>query len=239
MTEKCDRIDFFSLEHSFLQFQFFSFSSVFPKVWPDLGHPSLPFSNLKNSIKFLTFPWSHLINSRVSFWSLLSISPPRFLPPQRVFESYSFLPFTVFIAIFWTFTYHRVPETKNRTFDEIAALFKIVREDDQLDNGSIDYPGSLDGQGPPEESSMSNGVTKGVSFSPPQAGKNAFDNYQGYNNYQNSQFWVRCMLEWLRNGAWSVVGNGNPLAFQNHIQESWFQIVGRPFIAIKLKTKGV
>ncbi|KFM58596.1 Solute carrier family 2, facilitated glucose transporter member 1, partial [Stegodyphus mimosarum] len=41
-----------------------------------------------------------------------------------LFENYSFLPFTVLLAIFWTFTYKKVPETKNRTFEEIAALFR-------------------------------------------------------------------------------------------------------------------
>lgn len=43
---------------------------------------------------------------------------------QRVFENYSFLPFTVLLAICWTFTYKKVPETKNKTFEEIAALFR-------------------------------------------------------------------------------------------------------------------
>lgn len=43
---------------------------------------------------------------------------------KRAFENYVFLPFTCFLAIFWTFTYHRVPETKNRTFEEISALFR-------------------------------------------------------------------------------------------------------------------
>ena len=40
-------------------------------------------------------------------------------------ENYTFLPFSVFLAIFWVFTYKKVPETKNKTFDEIATLFKI------------------------------------------------------------------------------------------------------------------
>lgn len=39
-------------------------------------------------------------------------------------EKYAFLPFTAFLAIFWIFTYFKVPETKNRTFEEIAALFR-------------------------------------------------------------------------------------------------------------------
>ncbi|XP_055940674.1 glucose transporter type 1-like [Argiope bruennichi] len=43
---------------------------------------------------------------------------------QRVFENYSFLPFTGLLAIFWIFSYRKVPETKNRTFEEIAALFR-------------------------------------------------------------------------------------------------------------------
>ena len=30
----------------------------------------------------------------------------------------------VFLAIFWIFTYKKVPETKNKTFDEIATLFR-------------------------------------------------------------------------------------------------------------------
>ena len=40
-------------------------------------------------------------------------------------ENYTFLPFSMFLAVFWIFTYKKVPETKNKTFDEIATLFKI------------------------------------------------------------------------------------------------------------------
>eukprot|EP00095_Tigriopus_kingsejongensis_P005478 maker-scaffold491_size156641-snap-gene-0.27 protein:Tk05478 transcript:maker-scaffold491_size156641-snap-gene-0.27-mRNA-1 annotation:"glucose transporter isoform x" len=44
---------------------------------------------------------------------------------QTALENYTFLPFSVFLAIFWIFTYKKVPETKNKTFDEIATLFRI------------------------------------------------------------------------------------------------------------------
>ncbi|KAG7188117.1 hypothetical protein KM043_015964 [Ampulex compressa] len=39
-------------------------------------------------------------------------------------ENYTFLPFSAFLAIFWIFTYRQVPETKNKTFEEILALFR-------------------------------------------------------------------------------------------------------------------
>lgn len=77
----------------------------------------------------------------------------------------------MFIAFFWTFTYHRVPETKNRTFDEIAELFKIRREDHQLEESSADHQSIL------QEETMSNGCTKpgviiDVPFASHQPGKN-------------------------------------------------------------------
>ena len=39
-------------------------------------------------------------------------------------DNYVFLPFSVLLACFWIFTYKKVPETKNRTFEEIANWFK-------------------------------------------------------------------------------------------------------------------
>ena len=51
-------------------------------------------------------------------------------------EKYAFLPFTGFLAIFWIFTYFKVPETKNRTFEEIAALF---RKDDSMAIDDVQY----------------------------------------------------------------------------------------------------
>lgn len=47
-----------------------------------------------------------------------------FLQMQIALEDYTFLPFTGFLALFWTFTHKKVPETKNKTFDEITALFR-------------------------------------------------------------------------------------------------------------------
>ncbi|XP_035230757.1 glucose transporter type 1-like isoform X1 [Stegodyphus dumicola] len=61
---------------------------------------------------------------------------------QRVFEHYTFLAFTLFLAGFWTFTYKKIPETKNKTFEEISALFR--RDDDPLNvNGMAVLRNSL------------------------------------------------------------------------------------------------
>ncbi|XP_026477478.1 glucose transporter type 1-like [Ctenocephalides felis] len=46
------------------------------------------------------------------------------MPLKGALENYTFLPFSVFLAIFWIFTYKKVPETKNKTFEEILALFR-------------------------------------------------------------------------------------------------------------------
>ncbi|KAI7684819.1 Glucose transporter type 1, partial [Sarcoptes scabiei] len=43
---------------------------------------------------------------------------------DKIMDKYAFLPFTGFLALFWIFTYFKVPETKNRTFEEISALFR-------------------------------------------------------------------------------------------------------------------
>ncbi|CAH0546138.1 unnamed protein product [Brassicogethes aeneus] len=43
---------------------------------------------------------------------------------KSALDNYTFLPFSVFLAIFWIFTYKKVPETKNKTFEEISALFR-------------------------------------------------------------------------------------------------------------------
>lgn len=43
---------------------------------------------------------------------------------QEALGNYTFLPFTALLGFFWTFTYKKVPETKNRTFEEISALFR-------------------------------------------------------------------------------------------------------------------
>lgn len=47
-----------------------------------------------------------------------------FCVKQAALQNYIFLPFSVLLAFFWVFTYKIVPETKNKTFDEISALFR-------------------------------------------------------------------------------------------------------------------
>lgn len=41
----------------------------------------------------------------------------------------------MFLAGFWTFTYKKIPETKNKTFEEIAALFR--RDDDTMNVNGV------------------------------------------------------------------------------------------------------
>ncbi|XP_029670394.1 glucose transporter type 1 isoform X4 [Formica exsecta] len=55
-------------------------------------------------------------------------------------ENYTFLPFSAFLAIFWIFTYKKVPETKNKTFEEILALFRHGndREEELATNSSTE-----------------------------------------------------------------------------------------------------
>ncbi|XP_050052270.1 glucose transporter type 1-like isoform X1 [Dermacentor andersoni] len=57
-------------------------------------------------------------------WSANFIVSLIFPPMQAALGNYTFLPFTVLLGFFWTFTYKKVPETKNRTFEEISALFR-------------------------------------------------------------------------------------------------------------------
>lgn len=42
---------------------------------------------------------------------------------QEWLNDFSFLPFIVLLAIFWIYCYKKMPETKNKTFEEIASLF--------------------------------------------------------------------------------------------------------------------
>ncbi|XP_035907205.1 glucose transporter type 1 isoform X18 [Anopheles stephensi] len=59
---------------------------------------------------------------------------------KTALENYTFLPFSVFLAIFWIFTYKKVPETKNKTFEEILALFRHgngSETDPQTEHNSI------------------------------------------------------------------------------------------------------
>ncbi|XP_043261915.1 glucose transporter type 1 isoform X1 [Colletes gigas] len=72
-------------------------------------------------------------------------------------ENYTFLPFSAFLAIFWIFTYKKVPETKNKTFEEILALFRHGNDrsslrDSRLYGSMLNCVNALEGHIPPAES---------------------------------------------------------------------------------------
>lgn len=47
-----------------------------------------------------------------------------YLSSQNACGSYVFIIFVVLLLLFFVFTYFKVPETRGRTFDEIAAGFR-------------------------------------------------------------------------------------------------------------------
>ncbi|XP_018332635.1 glucose transporter type 1 isoform X6 [Agrilus planipennis] len=47
-----------------------------------------------------------------------------FISLKSALDNYTFLPFSFLLAIFWIFTYKKVPETKNKTFEEILVIFR-------------------------------------------------------------------------------------------------------------------
>jgi SP family facilitated glucose transporter-like MFS transporter 1 len=47
-----------------------------------------------------------------------------FLPLTHVLGNSTFLVFTVLLIFFWIYTYRKVPETKGKSIDEIAAVFR-------------------------------------------------------------------------------------------------------------------
>lgn len=57
-------------------------------------------------------------------WSANFLVGLAFLPLTGVLEHYTFLIFTALLVFFWVFTYYMVPETKNKSVEEIAALFR-------------------------------------------------------------------------------------------------------------------
>ncbi|XP_050529430.1 glucose transporter type 1 isoform X3 [Daktulosphaira vitifoliae] len=79
-----------------------------------------------------------------------------FQPLKTALDNYTFLPFSVLLAIFWIFTYKKVPETKNKTFEEILAIFRhngrgSVLESSLLYGSMLTYSNTLDEYLPPSE----------------------------------------------------------------------------------------
>ncbi|XP_038047453.1 solute carrier family 2, facilitated glucose transporter member 3-like [Patiria miniata] len=59
---------------------------------------------------------------------------------QKALQNYVFIIFIVLLVIFFVFTFFFVPETKNKSFEEISALFK-----DKKDHYQAEEAGNLDG----------------------------------------------------------------------------------------------
>ena len=57
-------------------------------------------------------------------WTANFVVGMAFLPLKDALGHYVFLVFTALLCFFWTFTYRRVPETKGKTVEEIAAIFR-------------------------------------------------------------------------------------------------------------------
>lgn len=57
-------------------------------------------------------------------WTANFIVGLAFLPLQQVLEGYVFIIFSILLVLFWIFTYKKVPETKGKTVEEIAAAFR-------------------------------------------------------------------------------------------------------------------
>ncbi|XP_052121869.1 solute carrier family 2, facilitated glucose transporter member 1 isoform X3 [Frankliniella occidentalis] len=57
-------------------------------------------------------------------WTANFIVGLGFLPLQEAMGGYVFIIFTVLLALFVAFVYYKVPETKNKTMEEISAMFR-------------------------------------------------------------------------------------------------------------------
>ncbi|XP_022667199.1 solute carrier family 2, facilitated glucose transporter member 1-like isoform X5 [Varroa jacobsoni] len=57
-------------------------------------------------------------------WTANFVVGMTFLPLTGILGHYTFLIFTGFLIFFWIFTYRRVPETKGKSVEEIAAIFR-------------------------------------------------------------------------------------------------------------------
>ena len=60
---------------------------------------------------------------------------------QAGLGDYSFLPFTVLLALSWVFLFKFLPETKNRTFEDITSAWRRQGQESDMSlssNGSKD-----------------------------------------------------------------------------------------------------
>lgn len=65
-------------------------------------------------------------------WAANFVVGLAFLPLMKHIEHYTFVIFTLILFLFWMFIYKRVPETKNKSIEEITNMFRIRAYKDDL-----------------------------------------------------------------------------------------------------------
>lgn len=66
-------------------------------------------------------------------WTANFIVGLAFLPLMEVIEHYTFVVFTVVLLFFWLYIYKKLPETKNKTTEEITNMFRVRAYGDDLE----------------------------------------------------------------------------------------------------------
>ena len=64
---------------------------------------------------------------------------------QKGLEDYSFLPFSVLLAGFFVFTFKFVPETKNRTIEDISRTWRTGSSDSKDDKSRTHLENDIKG----------------------------------------------------------------------------------------------
>lgn len=105
-----------------------SFSIVFVVIFVMLfaiGPGSIPWFLVSELFNQSARPPATSIAIAVN-WTANFIVSIGFLPLQEAIGAYVFIIFSILQALFTIFIYKKVPETKNKTIDEISSMFRQI-----------------------------------------------------------------------------------------------------------------